>query len=82
LTIKKSISAANDLCPQTFNFVTEELLPLADYWGNKKGNEGDKMSVTAEVEKGSVLDVPPILTKSPWVYEAGGYLKSFLQMPG
>jgi len=50
------------------NLVTEELLPLADYWGNKKGNEGDKMSVTAEVEKGSVLDVP-ILTKSPWVYE-------------
>ena len=50
------------------NLVTEELLPLADYWGNKHGNKSDKMNVSAEIEKGSVLDVP-ILTKSPFVYE-------------
>jgi flavin reductase (DIM6/NTAB) family NADH-FMN oxidoreductase RutF len=50
------------------NLVTEELLPLADYWGNKEGNKENKMNVSAEVEKGRVLDVP-ILVKSPWVYE-------------
>jgi len=50
------------------NLVTEELLPLADYWGNKVGNTENKMNVSVEVEKGSVLDIP-ILTKSPWVYE-------------
>jgi len=50
------------------NLVTEELLPLADYWGNKEGNKENKMNVSAEVGKGRVLDVP-ILVKSPWVYE-------------
>ena len=50
------------------NLVTEELLPLADYWGNKEGNKENKMNVAAEIEKGSVLDVPT-LVKSPWVYE-------------
>jgi len=45
------------------NLVTEELLPFADYCGNKGGK-----NIPAEVEKGRVLDVP-ILTKSPWVYE-------------
>jgi flavin reductase (DIM6/NTAB) family NADH-FMN oxidoreductase RutF len=48
------------------NLVTEELLPFADYCGNKDGNSEHK--INAEVEKGSVLDIP-ILTKSPWVYE-------------
>jgi len=50
------------------NLVTEELLPLADYWGNKDGRKSNKMNVSAEVEKGHVLDVP-VLAKSPWVYE-------------
>ncbi|MCL2372875.1 MAG: flavin reductase family protein [Defluviitaleaceae bacterium] len=50
------------------NLVTEELLPLADYWGNKNGHDSDKMDIAADVEKGSVLDVP-VLLKSPWVYE-------------
>jgi len=50
------------------NLVTEELLPLADYWGNKNGNTDNKMSVAAEIEKGNILDVPT-LVKSPWVYE-------------
>jgi flavin reductase (DIM6/NTAB) family NADH-FMN oxidoreductase RutF len=50
------------------NLVTEELLPLADYWGNKNGNTDNKMNVAAEIEKGSILNVPT-LVKSPWVYE-------------
>jgi len=50
------------------NLVTEALLPLADYWGNKEGNKGNKMDVATEIEKGHVLDVP-VLTKSPWVFE-------------
>ncbi|MCL2704329.1 MAG: flavin reductase family protein [Defluviitaleaceae bacterium] len=48
------------------NLVTEELLPLADYWGS--ADKHNKANVTSEVEKGSVLNVP-ILTKSPWVFE-------------
>jgi len=50
------------------NLVTEELLPLADYFGNKAGYSGNKSCATVETEKGRVLDVP-VLVKSPWVYE-------------
>ena len=50
------------------NLVTEELLPIADYFGNIEGYKNTKMSVSVEIEKGRVLDVP-ILAKSPWVYE-------------
>jgi len=50
------------------NLVTEALLPLADYYGNKDGNSSDKMNVSAAIEKGHVLDVP-VLAKSPWVFE-------------
>ena len=50
------------------NLVTEELLPLADYFGNISGYKENKMSVSIEIEKGQVLDVP-ILSKSPWVCE-------------
>jgi flavin reductase (DIM6/NTAB) family NADH-FMN oxidoreductase RutF len=50
------------------NLVTEELLPLADYFGNISGYKTDKMNVPMEIEKGQVLDVP-ILAKSPWSYE-------------
>jgi len=50
------------------NLVTEELLPIADYFGNKPGYSKDKMNVDVEIEKGQVLDVP-VLTKSPWIYE-------------
>jgi len=50
------------------NLVTEELLPIADYFGNKAGYSKDKMNVDVEIEKGQVLDVP-VLTKSPWIYE-------------
>ena len=50
------------------NLVTEELLPLADYFGNKEGYADGKMNVAFETEKGHVLDVP-MLARSPVVYE-------------
>jgi len=50
------------------NLVTEELLPIADYFGNTQGYSKDKMNVNVEIEKGQILDVP-VLTKSPWIYE-------------
>jgi flavin reductase (DIM6/NTAB) family NADH-FMN oxidoreductase RutF len=50
------------------NLVTEEILPIADYFGNTEGYNENKMSVAIETEKGRVLNVP-ILVKSPWVYE-------------
>jgi len=50
------------------NLVTEELLPLADYFGNKEGYAGDKINFPIEIEKGQVLDVP-VLVKSPFTYE-------------
>jgi flavin reductase (DIM6/NTAB) family NADH-FMN oxidoreductase RutF len=49
------------------NLVTEELLPFADYCGNKEGLSGDKI-IPLETEQGAVLPVP-ILTKSPWIFE-------------
>ena len=43
------------------NLVTEELLPLADYYGNVAGRtHKDKMRFSPTVEKGVVLDVPTI----------------------
>lgn len=50
------------------NLVTEEILPIADYFGNTDGYKENKMNVAIETEKGRVLNVP-ILAKSPWVYE-------------
>ena len=50
------------------NLVTEELLPISDYFGNTEGYNKNKMNVSVETEKGRVLNVP-ILVKSPWVYE-------------
>lgn len=50
------------------NLVTKELLPLADYLGNKDGYQPDKMDIDLPTEKGRVLDVP-ILVQSPWTYE-------------
>ena len=40
------------------NLVTEELLPLADYFGNTDGHSADKMAVNAAVETGRKLHVP------------------------
>lgn len=50
------------------SLVTEELLPIADYFGNTNGYTAGKMDIPVEVEKGKVMDVP-ILAKSPWIYE-------------
>jgi len=50
------------------NLVTEEILPIADYFGNKKGYDNDKMNIEIETEKGQVLNVP-IFTKSPVAFE-------------
>jgi len=50
------------------NLVTEELLPVADYFGNKNGYDPDKMNNLTEVIPGEVLHVP-ILKKSPRNFE-------------
>ena len=50
------------------NLVSEELLPLANYFGNREGYDPDKMNVDAAISKGKVLDVP-VLELSPWVFE-------------
>lgn len=52
----------------SMGLVTEELLPLADYFGGKSGYEADKMNIPADVEKGQVLNVP-VLEKCPWTFE-------------
>jgi len=50
------------------NLVTESILPLSDYFGNKEGYSPDKMSIPLETSKGAVLDVP-ILDSSPLAFE-------------
>lgn len=50
------------------NLVTKNLLPLADYFGNKEGYDKDKMSIPFSWEKGGVLNVP-VLTDSPVSFE-------------
>lgn len=50
------------------NLVTEKMLPLADYLGNKSGYDGEKMDFGLKVEKGEVLDVP-IMSCSPVIFE-------------
>jgi flavin reductase (DIM6/NTAB) family NADH-FMN oxidoreductase RutF len=50
------------------NLVTESMLPLADYLGSVSGYSEDKMKISIDVSKGSVLNVP-VLDDSPWSYE-------------
>lgn len=50
------------------NLVTEPLLPLADYYGHKKGYDADKMTLCPKTIKGDALNVP-ILVDSPWSFE-------------
>ena len=50
------------------NLVTEPMLPLADYFGNKNGYDSTKMAIEFELGEGQVLKVPTIKS-SPWVYE-------------
>lgn len=50
------------------NLVTENNLPLADYFGTADGRDNDKMDVAVEWEEGAVLPVP-ILCSSPISFE-------------
>lgn len=50
------------------SLVTEQLLPLADYFGTAEGYSLDKMKVPFQWEKGAVLDVP-VLKDSPVAFE-------------
>jgi flavin reductase (DIM6/NTAB) family NADH-FMN oxidoreductase RutF len=50
------------------NLVTEELLPLADYYGSKEGYNKDKMNIVPKVIPGAILNVP-VIEDSPWSYE-------------
>lgn len=51
------------------NLVSENLLPLADYYGNHASyDEPDKMKVLPELVPGEVLQVP-VLVDSPWSFE-------------
>ncbi len=61
------------------NLVTEAMLPLADYFGNRDGNSSEKMDIPLEVEKGRVLNVP-VLGCSPVVFELE--VKQFLPLDG
>jgi flavin reductase (DIM6/NTAB) family NADH-FMN oxidoreductase RutF len=61
------------------NLVTEELLPLADYFGNTDGHSEEKMKVALGIEKGRVLDVP-VLTASPVNFELE--VKQFIELDG
>ena len=50
------------------NLVTEENLPLSDYFGTADGHDADKMDVPFDWEHGQVLDVP-VLGCSPLSFE-------------
>lgn len=52
----------------SMGLVTEELLPLSDYFGCKPGYDADKMDIAVGIEKGQVLNVP-VLEKCPWTFE-------------
>ena len=52
----------------SMGLVTEELLPLADYFGGKSGYDAEKMAIDVDIEKGRMLDVP-VLEKCPWTFE-------------
>ena len=52
----------------SMGLVTEDILPIADYFGCKSGYDADKMNIPVSIEKGRVLDVP-ILEKCPWTFE-------------
>lgn len=52
----------------SMGLVTEELLPISDYFGNKSGYDADKMDIPLSIEKGQALNVP-VLEKCPWTFE-------------
>lgn len=50
------------------NLITEENLPLADYFGTHSGYDQEKMQIDFAWEQGAVLPVP-VLSSSPVSYE-------------
>ena len=50
------------------NLVNREMLPLMDYFGTHKAQDGAKTDREYEVSRGEVLNIP-VLDASPWVYE-------------
>lgn len=61
------------------NLVSESMLPLADYFGNKAGYDKDKMAVDIAVMPGQKLEVP-VLSDSPRSYELR--VKQSMQLDG
>lgn len=50
------------------NLVTETMVPLADYLGNTRGFDQNKMDIPVAVMQGAVLDVP-VMADSPVSFE-------------
>ena len=50
------------------NLVTEDLLPLADYFGNTDGHTAEKMKIDVRIEQGRKLHVP-VLADARLVFE-------------
>ena len=50
------------------NLVNREMLPLMDYFGTHKAQDGAKTDREYAVSRGEVLNIP-VLDASPWVYE-------------
>ena len=50
------------------NLVSTDMLPLMDYFGSRRGEDGAKDGIPYDVVRGEVLDVP-VLDASRWVYE-------------
>ena len=61
------------------NLVTEDLLPLADYFGNTDGHDPAKMAVAPAIEEGRVLPVP-VLADAHLAYELE--VKQFIPLDG
>ena len=50
------------------NLVSRDMLPLMDYFGTHRAEDGKKDALPYAVSRGQVLDVP-VLDASRWVYE-------------
>ena len=50
------------------NLITEDILWLADYFGNTKGENGKKDAIQYQYQWGKFVNVP-IIEESHWIYE-------------
>ena len=50
------------------NLVSEDMLPLMDYFGTRHAKDGKKNGMAYSAVRGAAVDVP-VLEESPWVYE-------------